>query len=379
MKRFMIAPDSFKGTMPADEAASVIQSAILTHIPDAQVKCLPMADGGEGMVEAYLRILGGERKTAWVSGPFGGPMEAFYGLLADNTAVIEMAACAGLPLVEGRRDPLHATTKGVGELIRIAEQEGAARIVMGIGGSATNDCGIGMAAALGYRFLDENKNPVEPLACNMLDIRHIEKPDQLPAIPVMAACDVDNPLYGPSGATYTFGRQKGAEGDTLALLEAGIQTMAEVILRDLKADVANVPGAGAAGGLGAGLLAFLGAELKPGIDLLLDTCGFDEMLQGCDIVLTGEGKIDWQSARGKVPVGIARRAKKANVPCIALCGAIGDGAEAVYGQGITAIFSAVRGASDFDTIKKTCHEDLAILADSVIRLLLAIGGQCKHN
>ncbi len=374
MKRFIIAPDSFKGTMPADEAASVIQNAIFTHIPDAQITCLPMADGGEGMVEAYLRILGGERKTAWVSGPFGEPMEAFYGLLMDNTAVIEMAACAGLPLVDGRRDPLHATTKGVGELIRIAEQEGAARIVMGIGGSATNDCGIGMAAALGYRFLDENKNPVEPLACNMRHIRHIEKPDQLPAIPVMAACDVDNPLYGPVGATYTFGRQKGAEDDTLALLEAGIQTMAEVILRDLKADVANVPGAGAAGGLGAGLLAFLGAELKPGIDLLLDTCGFDEMLQGSDIVLTGEGKIDWQSAHGKVPVGIARRAKKANVPCIALCGAIGDGAEAVYEQGITAIFSAVRGASDFDGIKKTCHGDLSILADSVVRLLLAIGG-----
>ncbi len=374
MKRFIIAPDSFKGTMSADEAASIMQNAVLTHIPDAQIKCLPMADGGEGMVEAYLRILGGKRKNAWVSGPFGEPMEAFYGLLADNTAVIEMAACAGLPLVEGRRDPLHATTKGVGELIRFVEQEGAARIVMGIGGSATNDCGIGMAAALGYLFLDEKRQPVEPLACNMRRIRHIEKPDQLPAIPIMAACDVDNPLYGPAGATHTFGRQKGAEDDVLALLEAGIQNVTEVILHDLGVAVANVPGAGAAGGLGAGLIAFLGAELRPGIDLLLDTCGFDEMLQGCDIALTGEGRIDWQSAHGKVPVGIARRAKKADVPCIALCGAVGDGAQAVYEQGITAIFSAVRGASDFDGIKKTCHEDLAILADSVVRLLLAIEG-----
>ncbi len=369
--RYILAPDSFKGTMTADEVCDIWEDVIRRHEPEARIDRLPMADGGEGMVNAYLRILGGERVTARVSGPLSGRMDADYGILPGGAAVMEMAACAGLPLVGDRKDPERATTFGVGELILHAAQRGVAEILLGLGGSATNDCGIGMAAALGYRFLDEAGRVIEPAAKNMGQVRHIVRPEQPIPVTVTAACDVDNPLYGPNGATYTFGMQKGAEGETLRTLDAGLKNMAEVIARDLGVDIANLPGAGAAGGLGAGIAAFLGGRLQPGIELLLDAAGFDSMLRDADLVFTGEGRIDWQSAHGKVPVGVARRAKAHGVPAIALCGAIGEGVEAVYEHGITAVFSAVRSVSDFASIQKSCREDMRLLADSVMRMLHA--------
>ncbi len=370
MKRFLLAPDSFKGTMSAQEICSIWEAAILRHIPDAQVRSFPMADGGEGMVDAFLRICGGEQVIATVSGPFGEPLEAAYGRLPNGTAVIEMAACAGLPLAHGRLDPMHATTYGVGQLLLHAAQHGAKQAILGLGGSATNDCGIGMAAALGYAFFDAQGNAVNPYAENMSNICKVVPPTSLPALTVTAACDVDNPLYGPSGATYTFGMQKGATDETLPILDAGLQNLASVLQRDLHVEVSQVPGSGAAGGLGAGVFAFLKGSLKPGIDLLLDAAGFDEALAQADMVFTGEGRIDWQSAHGKVPVGISRRAQRHHIPCIALCGAIGKGVEAVYPEGITAVFSAVRGACTFEDIKATCHDDMALLIDNVLRVLL---------
>ena len=373
MKSFILAPDSFKGTMSSDEVCDAMERAIIRNIPDANVRRVPLADGGEGLVNALLRICGGERVTATVSGPLYEKMNADYGILPDGTAVIEMAACAGLPLVENRKDPLHTTTYGVGELIMHACSQGCKKILLGLGGSSTNDCGIGMAAALGYKFFDASGSEIKPSAENMVKVSSIKASASMPDCSFVAACDVDNPLYGPTGATYTFGMQKGAEGTMLELLDSGLRNMANVMKHDLSADVAERPGSGAAGGLGAGVLAFLRGTLKPGIELVLDAAHFDELLQDADIVFTGEGRIDWQSAHGKAPVGVAMRARAKGVPCIALCGSIGDGAEAVFEKGITAYFSAVRGASDFEQIKKTCKGDMFILADSVMKTLMVSG------
>lgn len=367
MKKVIIAPDSFKGTMTAKEVCDIIEKCVKKHIPDAQTVCIPMSDGGEGMVESYLSVCGGEHIVANVTDPLGKRINAIYGLLPDGSAVIEMAACAGLPLVGNQKNPMTATTYGVGEMLLDAQRRGVKRILMGIGGSATNDCGIGMAAALGYTFFDKNKNVVEPKACNMLQIETIKKPVRMSDLQIIVACDVRNPLYGPTGAAYTFGAQKGANETMMKALDDGLVHMAKVIRRELGIDVSSVPGGGAAGGLGAGLIAFTDAELKPGIEMLLDTVGFDHLLKDAAIVFTGEGRIDWQSVYGKVPIGVAMRAKNKGVPCIALCGLIGKRAEEVYDYGVTAIFSAVNGITDFEGIKKTCKYDLEILADAVVR------------
>jgi glycerate kinase len=370
MNRFVLAPDSFKGTMDAQEVCDIWVDVIHRHIPDAVTACFPMADGGEGMVNAYLRICGGEPVHCTVSGPYGKPVNAAYGILPDGTAVIEMASSAGLHLAGETKNPLITSTFGVGELLLDAARRGVKNVILGLGGSCTNDCGIGMAAAIGYRFTGKDGHDIEPLAKNMQSITRIIPPEKLPDIVVTAACDVDNPLYGPAGATYTFGMQKGADDKMLAFLEAGLINMAKVIEKDLGADIAAVPGTGAAGGLGAGVMAFLGGTLKPGIELLLDAVRFDEALQSADMVFTGEGRIDWQSVRGKAPVGISRRAKKWGVPCIALCGSIGKNAAAVLDEGITAFFSSVSGASTLEEIKATCRDDMRTLTDAVIRTLL---------
>lgn len=370
MKHILLAPDSFKGTLRAEEICDVEAAVILRHIPDAVIHSIPMADGGEGLVGSYLKVLGGERVHVTVSGPLGAPVDAVYGILPDGSAVIEMAAAAGLPLMGTRRDPLHATTYGVGELILDAASKGISHMLLGLGGSATNDCGIGMAAALGFRFLDANGKPLEPLAMNLKHIAAIQDPDALPQMTISAACDVDNPLLGSNGATYTFGPQKGVTPALLPELEAGMSHFADVLASHYGYSPAEIPGAGAAGGLGAAVLLMLGGTLKSGIDLLLDASHFDELLAEADLVLTGEGRADWQSAHGKVPMGVGMRCKKANVPCVALCGSIGTGADALYDCGITAIFNSVKGPGTFEEIAQTSREDLEFLTDSVMRLLL---------
>lgn len=370
MKNFILAPDSFKGTMRADTVSRIWKEAILTHIPDAAIYEIPLADGGEGMVDAYLRVLGGNKKTLKVTGPMGETCSAVYGILSNGTAVMEMAACAGLPLVKGEKNPLSATTYGVGEMIRDIAAFGAKELLLGLGGSATNDCGIGMAAALGFTFYDANGKPLEPFARNMIHVEHIASPTESIDIKVTAACDVDNPLYGSNGATYTFGPQKGVSPKMLPLLDAGVKNMARVIETDLGIDVSKVPGAGAAGGLGGAVMAFLGGTLKSGIELLLDASHFDVMLEKADAVFVGEGRMDWQSAYGKAPVGVSRRAKSRGVPVYALCGSLGKDVEAVYEEGICAAFAADQGAEHMDQIKDVCADDMARLADSVVRLLI---------
>ena len=371
MKHFILVPDSFKGTLEAARVCQIQEAVIRRHIPDAQVRSIPMADGGEGMVEAYLAAVGGQRRTATVTAPLGGTVDATYGLLPDGSAVIEMAAAAGLPLVSGRENPLDATTRGVGELILEAVRAGAKTILLGLGGSCTNDCGVGMAAALGYRFLDKDGQEVPPLARNLSRMETIVPPRLLPEVIIRAACDVDNPLTGPQGATYTFGAQKGADKAVRYQLEAGMVHFEQVLRRFSGVSAATMPGAGAAGGLGAAVALLLRGELLPGADLLLDSVGFEGLLAEADMVFTGEGRIDWQSARGKVPGSVAKRCKRAGVPCIALCGSIGKGAERLYEQGVTAIFSAVKGVSTFEEVAQTSEEDMAFLTDSVLRLLTA--------
>ena len=369
MKRFLLAPDSFKGTLSAQEVCAIEAAVIRKHIPDAVIRAIPMADGGEGMVESYLGIMGGRRVTVPVTGPLGGTVDAVYGVLPDGSAVMEMAAAAGLPLVAGRENPLETSTYGVGELLLHAARSGIRKILLGIGGSCTNDCGIGMAAALGFRFLDDRGNPVEPLAKNLGLIEEIVPPECLPELDLRVACDVDNPLLGEHGATYTFGPQKGADAEMLVLLEAGMAHFAQVLTQFCGIPVADLPGSGAAGGLGAALRAFLGGRLMPGAELLLDSVGFDELLKEADIVLTGEGRIDWQSAHGKVPGTVGLRCKAAGVPCAALCGSVGKGADALYDCGISAIFSAVQGVCTFEAVRETSAASLEFLADAVLRLL----------
>jgi glycerate kinase len=331
-----------------------------------------MADGGEGMVAAYLSVIGGERRVVRVTGPLGEPVDAAYAVLPDGSAVAEMASAAGLPQVGDRKDPLRATTRGVGEIVLDAAAHGCRRLLMGLGGSCTNDCGIGMAAALGYRFLDSSGAEVEPLAMNLGEIARIVDPRHMPDIAITAACDVDNPLVGPDGATYTFGPQKGADAACLARLEEGMCSFARVLERHFSTPVADCPHGGAAGGMGAAVLTMLRGGLKSGIDALLDAAQFDRLIADADLVVTGEGRIDWQSAHGKVPMGVGLRCKKAGVPCIALCGCVGPRAEEVYDCGITAVFSSLREAAPFEQVRGHSAENLTFLTDSVMRLLAAL-------
>ena len=367
MRRILLAPDSFKGTMSAQTVCQVEREALLEVLPGAEILSLPLADGGEGLTEACLALLGGERVPVTVTGPLGRPVEACYGRLPDGTAVIEMAAAAGLPLAGGVLDPLRATTYGVGELIAHAAGAGAERILLGLGGSATNDMGVGMAAALGWRFYDRAGEPVEPLACHLGRIAAARR--EGPALPlqVTAACDVDNPLCGPQGAAAVFGPQKGVTPELAGPLDRDMAHLAGVLEAQGGRPLRDVPGAGAAGGLGAGVLFFLDGSLRPGVELLLDAAGFDRLLEGTGLVITGEGRMDGQSARGKVPAGVARRCAAAGVPCLALCGGLGEGAEAMYPLGITAMFSALRRPGALAS-----PADLADLTRSAARLIRAL-------
>lgn len=369
-KTFILAPDSFKGTLSAPEVCRIQQEVIHSVSPESEVMSLYMADGGEGMVQAFRKILGGKIVAVPVSDPLGGTVEAEYLMLEDNTAVIEMSAAAGLPLVLGRENPMDTTTFGVGELILHAAAQGAKKILLGLGGSSTNDCGIGMASALGFRFLDKDGSDVEPLARNLGLIDRIVPPVQFSLPPVLAACDVNNPLLGPTGATYTFAPQKGATAEMLERLENGMTRFSAVLAAFCGSGaLADIPGTGAAGGMGAACIGFLKGRLVPGAELLLDAAGFDTLLGKADYVITGEGRIDWQSANGKVVGTVAQHCKKAHVPCIALCGSIGKQSEQLYDCGVSAIFSATQGPCSFEEIMKTAPKDLEQVTRAVIRTL----------
>lgn len=375
MEKILLVPDSFKGTLSSRQVCQVMAGQLRRFFPQAQVKSIPVADGGEGSVEAFLAAAGGERRTRTVTGPFGEPVEAFYGILGDGrTAVIEMAACAGLLLAEGRLNPERATTYGVGELLLAAKEAGCTKAILGLGGSCTNDGGVGAAAALGAKFTRADGTAFVPTGGTLGEIAALDVSPVAQALQGMeltAMCDIDNPLYGEAGAAAVFAPQKGADAAMVARLDAGLRHLGQVAARCLGRDFSHLPGAGAAGGLGFGMAAFCGAQLRMGIDAVLDAVGFDSLLPGTDVVFTGEGKIDSQSARGKVVSGVAVRCRKAGVPVIAVVGQIGQGFEEMYQQGLTAVFSINRAAQPFAESRFHAGENLALTMENIARLLAA--------
>jgi glycerate kinase len=377
MSKFLLIPDSFKGTMSSEEICSIMEKAIRMNSPEAEIISIPVADGGEGSVDAFLRAMGGEKVTVMVKGPYFEDMEAFYGIVQDGEiAVIEMSACAGLPLVEGRSDPRKTTTYGVGQLMEHAIRHGCRKLILGLGGSCTNDAGTGAAAALGVIFTDRDGQPFVPTGCTLTEITQIDTSKLLPElkeIELVAMCDIDNPLHGEKGAAYVFGPQKGAAPDIVQELDMGLRHLDQVLQKDLGLSLAEAKGAGAAGGMGYGMLAFFGATLQMGIDTVLDTVKFDELLTDADYVISGEGKIDTQSIRGKVVIGIAKRTKKAGVPLIAIVGDIGDDIEEAYEKGVSGIFSINRVAVEYKDAKKRAKEDLYLTVDNLMRYMKAIG------
>lgn len=375
MEKILLVPDSFKGTLSSRQVCQVMAAQLRRFFPQAQVKSIPVADGGEGSVEAFLAAAGGERRTRTVTGPFGEPVEAFYGVLGDGrTAVIEMAACAGLPLAEGRLNPERATTYGVGELLLAAKEAGCTKAILGLGGSCTNDGGAGAAAALGAKFTRADGTAFVPTGGTLGEIAALDVSPVAQALQGMeltAMCDINNPLYGDAGAAVVFAPQKGADAAMVARLDAGLRHLGQVSARCLGRDFSHLPGAGAAGGLGFGMAAFCGAQLRMGIDAVLDAVGFDSLLPGTDMVFTGEGKIDSQSARGKVVSGVAVRCRKAGVPVVAVVGQIGQGFEEMYQQGLTAVFSINRAAQPFAESRFHAGENLALTMENIARLLAA--------
>ncbi len=373
MKKFLLIPDSFKGTMSSQEICDIMQRAITHNIPGAEIIKIPVADGGEGSVDAFLSALSGERRSVTVSGPFGESVAACYGVVdGGRTAVIEMAACAGLPLVGEHPDPLRATTYGVGELIAHAAKSGCKKIIVGLGGSATNDAGAGAASALGVCFSNAAGETFVPTGGTLERVAHIDLSGlmtELSSVEILTMCDIDNPLFGETGAAHVFAPQKGADEEMVRQLDRGLRHMDEVVRRDLGRDLAGTPGAGAAGGMGFGMLAFLSSKLQMGIETVLDTVRFDELLDGVDLVLTGEGKIDSQSIRGKVVIGVAARTQRAGVPLIAIVGDIGDGAEAAYDRGVSGIFSINRVAVPYREAKLRAHDDLYLTVDNLFHFL----------
>ncbi|HEX9011127.1 MAG TPA: glycerate kinase [Holophagaceae bacterium] len=342
--RIVVAPDSFKGSLSAVGAARAMARGIRAVFPEAEVVELPIADGGEGTVEALVAATGGSLRRTVVHGPLGERVEATWGLLGDGrTAVIEMAAASGLTLVpEGRRDPGLASTFGTGELVLAALDAGFRRLLLGIGGSATNDGGTGLARALGVRFLDEAGGDLAEGGAALarlarIDLRGLDP--RLAETELLVACDVDNPLCGPRGASAVYGPQKGATPEAVRELDAALEVFARIARRDTGRDVAEAPGAGAAGGLGAGLLFFSPARLRPGVEIVLEAVGFEDMVRGADLVFTGEGRTDAQTAMGKAPVGVAAVAKRHGVPVVCLSGGLGEGAEAVLAHGIDALMA----------------------------------------
>ncbi len=371
--KIIIAPDSFKGSATSRMAARAMGEGVHKIFPDAELVEIPVADGGEGTVEALTDSMHGEIVKKMVKGPLGDAVEAVYGLLPDKTAVIEMASASGLPLVpEDKRNPLAASTFGTGQLIDDALARGCETILLGIGGSATNDGGTGMAKALGYKFLDSNGNELPEGGGALTDLADIDDSkvnSKVSRTKFLVACDVTNPLIGPEGASHIYGAQKGASDDDIKLLDSALEKLAAVVSRKFGRSNKNFPGAGAAGGLGYGLMEFCGGELKSGIEIVLDLIKFDDYLDSADLVISGEGRIDGQSVYGKVPVGIAGRAKKKGIPVLAVVGDIGPKVEAVYDHGIDAIMSSVNKAMSLEEAMSRSYE---LLVDSAARAMRMI-------
>lgn len=374
MERYVLVPDSFKGTLGSGEICAILREEILRAKPDAEVVSIPVADGGEGSVDAFLTAVGGQRVQVPCHGPHMEEMTGFYGLLPDGTAVVEMAAAAGLPLAGNRLEPDTATTYGVGELMADAAARGARCIILGLGGSATNDGGCGAAAALGARFLDGQGKTFLPTGGNLDRIARIDLGGQRPLPEITVMCDIDNPLCGPTGASEVFGPQKGADPEMVRRLDGNLRHLAEVIRRDLGAEILDLPGAGAAGGMGGGAAAFWNGKLRMGIETVLDTVDFDEIVRGARLVITGEGCLDGQSLRGKVVSGVAARARRAGVPVVALVGAVGEGADGIYDLGVCGVFTTNHRPEPFEEARLHAADNLRRTIRNLMGFLKAMEG-----
>lgn len=373
--KLIFAPDSFKGSLTAMESCDILERVAMRHFPGAQTVAIPVADGGEGTVDALLRAMGGTRMRMQVTGPLFEPETAEWGMLGDGeTAVMEMAQASGLPYVPAsQRDPRRTTTLGTGEMMAEAIRRGARKILIGIGGSATNDGGIGLLQALGAVFTDAAGKAVPPVGGELARVEKADFSGLMPGlsqVQITVICDVTNPLLGENGATYIYGPQKGATPAIRDELEAGMTHYAQVIERELGREIASFPGAGAAGGLGAALGGVLGATLRSGIDAVLDAVDFDAKLEGVDLAVTGEGRIDGQSVRfGKVPVGVAKRCAARGIPTVAIVGGIGEGAEGLYALCESTIQTTVSGPM---SLERAMQDAPALYEQAADRLFRAI-------
>lgn len=382
--RLLLAPDAFKGCLSAVEVCAALAEGVRRVLPEARIRSFPLADGGEGTTEALVAASGGWLQTVSVTGPLPEErprVEGRLGWLGETTAVLEMASASGLPLVSAeRRDPLRTTSFGTGELIATALDAGARHLILGLGGSATNDLGAGMAQALGMRFLNTDGRPISaPLSGGrLLEVAALDRSGLHPGLAtcrLQVACDVENPLLGPMGATAVYGPQKGATPERAARLEAGLTQLIALLEETAGRRVRDHAGAGAAGGMGAMLLALADAELVPGIALVLAASGFQEALAEADLVLTGEGRVDAQTAHGKTISGVARAAAAAGVPLVVIAGEIGPGADALRALGVSSLFSLVPGPMDLAAAMARAPDLLADTAEQVLRLVVAMGAR----
>lgn len=374
MKKCIVISDSFKGTLSSLEICSIAQQSIPLFFPTCEVVTIPVADGGEGTVECFVEAIHAELVTVQVSGPYGEDTQAIY-CRSGRRAVVEMASAAGLPMVGDRRNPEETSTYGVGQIIRHAVEQGCTEILLGLGGSCTNDGGCGCAAALGTKFYRENGALFVPVGANLDQIAHIDVTETkklLAQVKISVMCDVDNPLHGPRGAAYVFAPQKGADAAMVKRLDGQLLSLDRTLQRELGLSLGQVPGTGAAGGMGAGCVAFLGAELKSGIEAVLDMVEFDRRLRGADLVITGEGRIDSQSVHGKVISGIAKRTSPRKVPLVAIVGGIADGAEDAYELGVTALFGTNRQAVAFEDFAHRAKENYQRTLEDILRLIQAV-------
>lgn len=374
--KIVIAPDSFKESMSGKTACDAIERGLKKVLKDSEFVKVPMADGGEGTTQSLVDATNGTIYSVEVTNPLGEKIQGNLGILGDKeTAILEMASASGLELIsKERRDPMITTTYGTGELIKKALDLNVKTILIGIGGSATNDGGAGMVQALGGKLLDKYGNQIgfgggELSKLDKIDLSQLD--ERLKNVKIIVACDVENPLTGPKGAAHIFGRQKGANDETILILDNNLKHFAEMIRKDLKIDVENIAGAGAAGGLGAGLMAFLSAELRRGIDIVIEYSKLEEKLSGATFVITGEGSIDGQTRFGKTPYGVAQAAKKQDIPVIALAGNVGEDIDILYDYGFDSIFSILPGVQTLETALKNGEKNLERVSENIGRTILA--------
>ncbi|MFI3237294.1 MAG: glycerate kinase [Lachnospiraceae bacterium] len=372
--KLVVAPDSFKGSLSASEICNIVERAAVDVFGEVEVLKLPMADGGEGTVESLLAALDSEEIHVPVKNALGEDVTAMYGIFDGDKAIIEMAAASGLPLIpKEKRNIMKSSTYGTGQLLIDAMQRGCKTIYIGIGGSATNDGGMGCAEALGAKFLNKSGEAIEGIPANFKQIYDIDCSNIHPLVEktrIIIMSDVKNPLCGPTGATYIFGKQKGASGADFILLEEGMNHYISIVEKVCDKQVAKIEGAGAAGGLGAGLLAFTNASMRSGIQTVMDILTLEEKIDGADLVITGEGMMDHQSAYGKVAYGVGTACKNKNIPCVAIVGGMGERAEAMYEHGITSIMTTTNGIMDLSTAVERAPELCYSAAERIFRILL---------